>query len=96
MPDDVKPESLPAFTPDMPFAEKRKIWIEVSPNLDEAAFDALMAKNKARQADVPEVGAEAPDFELDILDQNRGRTGDTLCLSSLRGKPVGLFFGSYT
>ena len=96
MRDEINLKDIPAFTPDMPFAEKRKIWIEVSPNLDEAAFDALMAKNKARQVNIPEVGEQAPDFELDTLDRDRGRTGNKLRLSSLRGKPVGLFFGSYT
>ncbi len=90
------PDDIPIFTPDMTFEDRRKIWIQVSPNLDDTGFDALMAENKARQADVPELGGEAPDFELDILDRDRGRTGERLRLSSLRGKPVGLFFGSYT
>ena len=38
----------------------------------------------------PNVGDEAPDFELTDLDEN------TLSLSSLRGKPVVIEFGSYT
>lgn len=96
MPDEIRAEDVPAFTPDMSFADKKKIWIDISPALDEAGFDALMAQNKARQVDVPEIGSEAPDFELDILDKERGRISDTLRLSALRGKPVGLFFGSYT
>jgi peroxiredoxin len=38
----------------------------------------------------PDVGAEAPDFELMDLE------GNTVSLKSLRGKPVVLRFGSYT
>lgn len=38
----------------------------------------------------PDVGDEAPDFELTQLDENK------LNLSSLRGKPVVIEFGSYT
>lgn len=44
----------------------------------------------------PQVGEEAPDFELERLDRSGRRSSETLRLSSLRGKPVGLIFGSYT
>lgn len=44
----------------------------------------------------PRVGQEAPDFELECLSSNGKRAGKYLKLSSLRGKPVGLIFGSYT
>lgn len=44
----------------------------------------------------PQVGDMAPDFELELLDGAGERTGEMLALSSLRGKPVGLIFGSYT
>ncbi len=93
---EIKPEDIPQFTPDMTFEERKKIWVRISPSLDEAGFDAMMAENKSRQMKVPKVGDEAPDFELDILDGEQGRTGEKLRLSALRGKPVGLFFGSYT
>ena len=56
----------------------------------------MMAANKARQVKVPEQGSEAPDFNLDVLDREKGRTGEKISLSSFRGKPVGLIFGSYT
>ena len=49
-----------------------------------------------RDKNSPQVGDEAPDFELELLDSNGGRTNDRLSLSSLRGKPVGLIFGSFT
>ena len=44
----------------------------------------------------PQVGELAPDFTLERLSPTGARTGETLSLSSLRGKPVGLIFGSYT
>jgi peroxiredoxin len=40
----------------------------------------------------PEVGSEAPAFDLAVL--NGG--GQRVRLEDLRGKPVGLIFGSYT
>ena len=44
----------------------------------------------------PQPGDIAPDFSLEILNQTGAQTGEMLSLSSLRGKPVGLIFGSYT
>ena len=44
----------------------------------------------------PQVGEVAPDFELELLDATGNRTDDRLSLSALRGKPVGLIFGSFT
>ena len=40
----------------------------------------------------PSVGDTAPGFELDIL----GGAGARVRLADLRGRPVGLIFGSYT
>ncbi len=50
----------------------------------------------ARDKDSPQIGDEAPDFELERLGPSGQRTGENLRLSSLRGKPVGLIFGSFT
>jgi hypothetical protein len=44
----------------------------------------------------PQVGEEAPDFELELLNATGKRTGELMALSSLRDRPVGLIFGSYT
>ena len=44
----------------------------------------------------PQVGEEAPDFELELLDETGKRTSELVSLSRLRGKPVALIFGSYT
>ena len=86
---------IPKMRPDMTPAERRQLWLSIS-DMTEEAFDAMMAENKARQANVPAVGSEAPDFEIDRLDRKRKRTGETVRLSALRGKPVALIFGSYT
>ena len=79
----------------MDMAEKRQVWLQIS-NISEAQFEAHMATQKAREADVPKVGAMAPDFTADILGPNRQRSGGQVTLSDLRGNPVGLVFGSYT
>jgi hypothetical protein len=44
----------------------------------------------------PHPGDVAPDFTLELLSAAGARTGEKLSLSSLRGKPVGLIFGSFT
>lgn len=76
--------------------ERKKMWLALSPNLTEAQFDALQAEQKARQIGVPQPGTLAPDFEADVLSREHRRTGETVRLSALRGKPVALVFGSYT
>ena len=50
----------------------------------------------ARERKAPRVGDPAPDFTLERLAADGSRTGRTFTLSSLRGQPVGLVFGSYT
>lgn len=86
-------------TPDqyaaMDMAARRKVWLEIS-DITEEQFDAHMAEEKAREAIVPRLGVEAPDFVADVLDRERKRTGEQVRLSDLRGQPVGLVFGSYT
>ncbi len=44
----------------------------------------------------PQPGDVAPDCTLELLSAGGTRTGESLALSSLRGKPVGLIFGSFT
>ncbi len=79
----------------MDMAEKREVWLEIS-DITEAEFENHIATQKAREAKVPKVGAVAPDFVADVLDRHRQRTGERVRLSDLRGKPVGIVFGSYT
>jgi hypothetical protein len=76
--------------------ERKRLWLSLSPGITEAEFDAYQAAQKARQVKVPQPGAMAPDFEADVLTPERRRTGEKVRLSSLRGRPVGLVFGSYT
>ena len=75
--------------------ERRRMWLSIS-DISAEEFDALQARQKARQANVPQPGAMAPEFELDVMDRVRKRTGETVRLSALRGQIVGLAFGSFT
>ncbi|MAF49353.1 MAG: hypothetical protein QGH73_02435 [Rhodospirillales bacterium] len=79
----------------VPPEERRKIWLEIS-DITGEELDQMFADQKARQVRVPAVGEPAPDFEAELIDRNRKRTGETVKLSALRGKPVALVFGSYT
>ena len=79
----------------MDMFERRKIWLEIS-DISEDQFDAHMEEEKAREAIVPQPGDDAPDFVAEVLDRQRKRTGEKVRLSDLRGKPVGIVFGSYT
>ncbi len=49
-------------------------------------------QRQKREASAPQVGDIAPDFDLALLDGDGARVR----LSDLRGRPVGLIFGSYT
>ena len=44
----------------------------------------------------PKVGDTAPDFEAERLTEDGERSGNSIKLSDLFDKPVGLMFGSYT
>ena len=44
----------------------------------------------------PKVGDNAPDFELEMLDNSGKRTSENVRLSASIGTPIGLIFGSYT
>ncbi len=79
----------------MDMAGKRGVWLEIS-DISEAEFEAHIATQMARETNVPKIGEAAPDFVADVLDRERKRTGEQVRLSDLRGKPVGLVFGSYT
>ena len=75
--------------------ERKQMWLSIS-DITEKEFDALQAEQKARQIRVPQPGMIAPDFELDVVTSTRKPTGEKVCLSALRGRLVGLIFGSYT
>ena len=62
--------------------------------------DELLAYYEQRilrdRAASPAVGSAAPELELERLGADGKRTGDTMKLTSLRGRPTGLIFGSFT
>ena len=73
----------------------REEWIALS-DMTADEFDALQASYKARAEGMPPEGSEAPDFSVEVMDQNQKRTGASQRLADFHGKPVGLIFGSYT
>ena len=93
--DQAEATELMAKWPNLSRDERTKIWLDIS-DLTVEEFQAYQDNHKARQAGVPQPGSEAPDFEADVLDRERKRTGETWRLSSSRGKPEGLIFGSFT
>lgn len=79
----------------MTFEERKKMWLSIS-DITEEEFDAYQSWRNARLPRAPRPGAEAPDFELDRLGADGGRSAGRVRLSALRGTPVALVFGSYT
>jgi hypothetical protein len=71
--------------------KKLKEW-----NISREEYDRLQTVKLERESKVAPVGAMAPDFELERLSPQGDRTGETTRLSSFRGRPVALAFGSYT
>jgi hypothetical protein len=67
--------------------ERKRMWLAIS-DISEGQFDALQAEQRARQVRVPQPGAVAPDFELDVVARGRKPTGEKVRLSALRGHPV--------
>ena len=57
---------------------------------------AIREQMKERDARTPAAGSPAPDFEIERLSPDGKRTGEMFRLSSTRGRPVALVFGSYT
>ncbi len=64
--------------------------------LTRAGLRKIWEQRVSRDRRSPQIGQQAPDFELELLGSDGRRTGEFMTLSSLRGKPVGLIFGSYT
>ena len=59
-------------------------------------YEAMVRERSQRDQAAPKVGEPAPDFEIERLTSAGKRTGEMFRLSSTRGKPVALVFGSYT
>tara|TARA_B100000686_G_scaffold355173_1_gene470663 strand:- start:5251 stop:5541 length:291 start_codon:yes stop_codon:yes gene_type:complete len=79
----------------MTMEQRQAVWLEIS-DITEEQFKDHMFREKEREKIVPKVGSDAPDFIADVLGPNRQTTGEQVKLSDLRGKPVGLAFGSFT
>ena len=58
-----------------------------------AYYEQRVTRDEERS---PALGAEAPDVTLELLSGDGRRTGEYHSLSSFRGLPVGLIFGSFT
>jgi hypothetical protein len=75
-------------------AERERFAEEIARSLaryQHAMSEEARAAREARQARAPKVGQLAPDFDLATLEGDR-----RVSLQELRGRPVGLIFGSYT
>ena len=59
-------------------------------------YEAEVRGRALRDRTAPKVGELAPDFEIERLTPAGKRTGEMFRLSSMRGSPVALVFGSYT
>jgi len=73
------------------YKQMARVAIDGTPMTGEkmAALRQLMMR---RDELAPNVGDEAPDFDLPVLHGD----GERASLSDLRGRPVALIFGSYT
>ena len=60
------------------------------------AYVAMRTERLARETHAPRIGDLAPEFAAERLTPVGKPTGEAMALASLRGKPVGLVFGSYT
>jgi len=67
-------------------------WLNITPE----KFKIHQARMIERERRVPAVGSPAPDFEIERLSTEGRQTGETFRVSSTRGAPVALVFGSYT
>lgn len=59
-------------------------------------YEATVRERALRDRSAPKIGEPAPDFGIERLTSAGKRSGETFRLSSTRGHPVALVFGSYT
>jgi hypothetical protein len=59
-------------------------------------YETMVRARALRDQVAPKLGEPAPDFEIERLTPGGNRCAETFRLSSTRGKPVALVFGSYT
>lgn len=70
------------------------IWRSMQMTPEE--YERMRAERVERERGSPKVGEAAPDFTAERLSPSGERTGESFRLSSTRGRPVALVFGSYT
>ena len=66
------------------------------PGLTREQYEAMVRERSLRDQVAPKVGEFAPDFEIERLTPAGKRSGKMFRLSSHRGSPIALVFGSYT
>ena len=71
-----------------------EVWKRM--NITKERFLEIRSMMMEREKRTPAIGSAAPDFELERLSPEGERTGQTEKLSTHRGRPVALVFGSYT
>ncbi len=72
------------------FERRRQMMESMDPEAREEMMRFMRIVRERPSA--PDVGSPAPDFELPVLHGD----GERMRLHDLRGRPVGLVFGSYT
>lgn len=87
---DGMPISYPADWRSIP----QDIWSSM--RMTPAEYERMRAERVERERGSPKVGEAAPDFTAERLAPSGERTGESFRLSSTRGRPVALVFGSYT
>ena len=65
-------------------------------NINREDYTKQWREGVEREGHVPQPGQMAPDFEAERLSAEGKRTGEYFKLSSQRGRPIVLYFGSYT
>jgi hypothetical protein len=65
-------------------------------NISAEEYSRRVDEQIEREKRVPPLGEITPDFELEKLTAEGGRTGEMYRLSEHRGAPLALAFGSYT
>lgn len=64
--------------------------------LSRQEYESMVRERAERDQQAPKVGEPAADFVAARLSPSGSRTGDEFQLSTARGRPVALVFGSYT
>jgi hypothetical protein len=70
------------------------VWKQM--NITRERFTEIRAEMEQRETSAPQPGSEAPDCALRRLSRDRKLGSERIRLADLRGRPVGLVFGSYT